>query len=76
LGHLLFTGGKEGSIRVWDLLSGISLKSLTAHLAEVTSLQVDARGSMLLSSSKDNSNRLWDIRMVFISQRIALCWIE
>jgi WD40 repeat protein len=62
LGNLLFTGGKDGAIRVWDLLSGISLKTVTSHLAEVTSLQVDEKAQYLLSASKDNSNRLWDIR--------------
>mmetsp|Transcript_60076 Transcript_60076/g.190842 ORF Transcript_60076/g.190842 Transcript_60076/m.190842 type:complete len:143 (-) Transcript_60076:20-448(-) len=33
------------------------------HLGEVTSVAMNANGSWLLSGSKDNSNRLWDVRM-------------
>jgi WD40 repeat protein len=32
--------------------------------AEVTSVEMNKAGSLLLSGSKDNSNRLWDVRLV------------
>lgn len=40
------------------------MKTLSSHLGEVTSVDMNAPGSLLLSGSKDNSNRLWDIRNV------------
>ncbi|KAJ2343122.1 hypothetical protein GGH92_005065, partial [Coemansia sp. RSA 2673] len=50
------------TIRFWDMMSGSCVKSLRSHLGEVTSVATSDSGMLLLSSSKDNSNRLWDLR--------------
>jgi WD40 repeat protein len=38
-----------------------------ACLGEVTSVEFDQYGRYLLAGCKDNSNRLWDLRMVSLS---------
>ncbi|KAJ2470704.1 hypothetical protein GGI02_002750 [Coemansia sp. RSA 2322] len=56
------TGWMVQTIRFWDMMSGSCVKSLRSHLGEVTSVATSDSGMLLLSSSKDNSNRLWDLR--------------
>lgn len=50
------------------LSSSWTLTDLTyAHvnpLGEVSNVEMNAAGTLLLSSSKDNSHRLWDVRMM------------
>lgn len=41
---------------------------MTAHVGEVTSVEFDHEGKYLLAGCKDNSNRLWDLRMVGYTQ--------
>jgi WD40 repeat protein len=36
----------------------------SSHLGEVTSMEINSDGSLLLSGSKDNSNRLWETATV------------
>ncbi|KAJ3306643.1 hypothetical protein HDU76_004797 [Blyttiomyces sp. JEL0837] len=64
MGNLIVSGSKDSTIKFWDIVSGICIKTITSHLGEVTSVEMSSNGIQLLSSSKDNSNRLWDIRTV------------
>jgi WD40 repeat protein len=45
-------------------LSIVMLSYMVTLCAEVTSVEMNKAGSLLLSGSKDNSNRLWDVRLV------------
>jgi len=64
LGNMIITGSKDHTIKFWDMSSGACVQTLTQHLGEVTSVDVmkNHSGHLLLSCSKDNSNRLWDTR--------------
>lgn len=55
---------KDNTIKFWDIVSGLCIRTISSHLGEVTSVEMNSSGTLLLSSSKDNSNRLWDVRMV------------
>jgi len=55
---------KDNTIRFWDITSGLCVNTLQGHLGEVTSVAVNSTGNLLVSCSKDNSNRLWDLRAV------------
>jgi COMPASS component SWD3 len=46
------------------MVSGSCIRTISLHLGEVTSVEMNSSGTLLLSSSKDNSNRLWDVRTV------------
>jgi COMPASS component SWD3 len=52
-------------VRFWDSVSGLCIRTLNAQLGEVTS--VDMNDVYLLTSSRDNAIRLWDVRMVRLS---------
>ncbi|KAM0746289.1 WD40 repeat-like protein [Meredithblackwellia eburnea MCA 4105] len=62
LGNLIVSGSKDGHVRFWDTVSGLNIRTLTAQVGEVTS--VDMNDVYLLTSSRDNSIRLWDVRML------------
>lgn len=49
-------------MRFWDSVSGLCIRTLNAQLGEVTS--VDMKDVYLLTSSRDNAIRIWDVRMV------------
>ena len=67
-GRLVFLGGADGSIRVYDLTrqerappmrSSDSLSVLDAHKADVNSLALSPDGSTVASASDDMSIFLW-----------------
>ena len=60
-GNMVVSGCKDGTVRFWDVLSGLMVNSIP-NFGDVTSVDVSANGMFLLTSSKGNSNRLWDLR--------------
>ena len=56
-------------MKLWDVLSGVCIKTYTQLLGEVTSLEMSDSGHYLLSGTKGNSNRLWDLRTGRAAQR-------
>lgn len=52
------------------MLSGQCLSSFNEHLGEVSGLDISRNGSLVLSASKDNSNRLWENRMGTVLHRL------
>ena len=61
-GTLVVSGGKDSTVRFWDVRSALCVRKLHHSLGEVTSVQLSPCGTQLLASSKDNSIRLWDVR--------------
>lgn len=53
---------------------GIVYKDNFFTFRGMTSVEMNSNGTLLLSSSKDNSNRLWDVRMVFINEQILIIY--
>jgi len=48
------------------------VKTMPGSLGEVTSVEFDGDGKYLLAACKDNSNRLWDLRMVSLAGQVKL----
>jgi COMPASS component SWD3 len=44
--------------------SGVLVHTISSALGEISSVDVDWQGRLLLASAKDNSNTLFDLRMV------------
>ena len=55
---------KDKVIRLWDAVGGVCIHTMAAGVGEITSGEFDHEGKYLLAGCKDNSNRLWDLRMV------------
>ncbi|KAF0728199.1 hypothetical protein Ae201684_014024 [Aphanomyces euteiches] len=62
--NLIVSGSKDGTVRFWDILSGLCVHTLRQTLGEVTSVSLSSNGLFLLTGSRNNSNRLWDMRML------------
>ena len=57
-GSTLVTGGSDGSVRVWSLLSNQPIHRLAAHDNSVTSLQFD--DARIVSGGSDGRVKIWD----------------
>lgn len=55
----LVTGGSDGSVRVWSLVSNSPIHRLAAHDNSVTSLQFD--DYRIVSGGSDGRVKIWDL---------------
>lgn len=60
-GQWLAAAGDDNSIRIWNLATGKSTKSLAKHSAPVTSLKFTPDSAKLISGSTDKSVRVWNV---------------
>jgi WD40 repeat protein len=51
----------EDPIRIWNLDTGVVVKELVGHIADVTSLVLLEDGQFLISGSQDKTIKLWDV---------------
>jgi WD40 repeat protein len=58
-GQMLFTAGKDSSIRVWDAASGQAVAALRGHLGWIRTLALSADGGTLISGSYDQTAKVW-----------------
>ncbi|MFY3284674.1 TIR domain-containing protein [Achromobacter xylosoxidans] len=61
LATMIFSGGVDGTIRVWDTHTSRCLRVLEGHTGPVGCLAIDPKGDRLLSGSDDRTIRLWDM---------------
>ncbi|WP_437565954.1 SIR2 family protein [Sorangium sp. So ce542] len=60
-GEFLASGHANGSVRIWDLATGVVRVVLVGHSGSVRSLAWSADGGTLASGSSTARTRLWDI---------------
>ncbi|MGH3853725.1 MAG: TIR domain-containing protein [Pseudonocardiaceae bacterium] len=60
-GDMLATGGADGTVRLWAILSGQRLCALDGHSETVTSVAFHPGGGILASAGFDRTIRLWDV---------------
>lgn len=59
-GYALASGSADGAVRMWDMRTGQSHRTLLGHTAPVTCLQFDE--THVISGGLDRSVRVWDLR--------------
>ncbi|KAI9149791.1 hypothetical protein H9P43_009970 [Blastocladiella emersonii ATCC 22665] len=57
--HLLVSGSRDQTIKVWSMKSGVELRSFRGHSGSVLCLQYE--GSTLVTGSSDSTVMVWDL---------------
>ena len=52
---------RDNTVRIWDVESGIAIKTLNGHTKEVSSVAYSPDGKYVVSGSSDGAVRIWDI---------------
>lgn len=60
-GRLAASGGRDGSLKLWDTATGRLLRDLYGHVNEITDLTFSSDSRRLLSGSLDTTVALWDV---------------
>ena len=59
-GSWLASGGDDGSVRIWDPVTGEQRAALAGHAGPVTAVAIAPDGTWLASGGDDGSVRIWD----------------
>lgn len=59
---LCLSAGYDGTVRLYDLFTGVHLRSLVGHARAVTAAAFNGAGNLVASGGKDASIRFWDLR--------------
>lgn len=58
--RVAISGGRDGTLRIWDLESGECVRTLTGHTGAVLSVAASADGRTVVSAGRDKTVRVWD----------------
>lgn len=70
--HILYSGSDDCTIKVWDTRSlgdGREAGAFVGHVEGITYIDSKGDGRYILSNGKDQSMKLWDLRMAMSSSR-------
>jgi WD40 repeat protein len=60
-GKRLISGGRDGTIRKWNIATGTELMKIDAHEYYITSIKINPNGKQIASSSPERTVKLWDL---------------
>lgn len=60
-GRSAISAGADGTLKLWDLISGELLHEFSGHEGAVNAIAVNGDGTRFISASTDGTLRLWDI---------------
>ncbi|KAI9645319.1 hypothetical protein NHQ30_006055 [Ciborinia camelliae] len=72
--HILYSGSDDATIKVWDTRSmgdNREAGAFIGHIEGLTYLDSKGDGRYILSNGKDQSMKLWDLRMVMSSAQFS-----
>ncbi|MDX2259376.1 MAG: protein kinase [Hyphomicrobiaceae bacterium] len=66
---VLVSGSADGTIRVWNLRRGTTLRTFASHQGSVTALSVSADGRRLVTAGDDGRLRVWNLELAIARGR-------
>jgi WD40 repeat protein len=60
-GQLLVSGGSDGALYVWSLVSYCHIKTVPGHIGWVRSIVFNHDGTTVYSGSDDGTIKIWDV---------------
>ncbi|MFQ5830914.1 MAG: WD40 repeat domain-containing protein [Candidatus Methylomirabilia bacterium] len=60
-GRLLVSGGRDKTLRLWEVATGREVRILKGHRDSVSSVAFSPDGRLLASGSQDQTVRLWEV---------------
>ncbi|ETO12138.1 hypothetical protein RFI_25237, partial [Reticulomyxa filosa] len=70
-GLFIISCSSDGTIRIWDSITGNQLKILQGHTNWVRDVRISPDGQTIISCSDDKTIRLWDIHSDSQLQRLV-----
>ncbi|MEI2579562.1 WD40 repeat domain-containing protein [Scytonema sp. PRP1] len=61
-GRLLVSGGRDGTLRLWNVQDGQSIHVLEGHTHDVYGVAISADSQLLVSTGEDQTVRLWHLQ--------------
>ncbi len=61
-GRLLVSGGRDGTLRLWNVQDGQPIHVLEGHTHDVYGLAISADNQLLISTGEDQTVRLWHLQ--------------
>jgi len=69
--NLLFTGGQDGKIIIWDIRKGQRIQTLSGHKGPIEALALSKDGESLASGGRDSMIIVWSLDRYKISKKIV-----
>lgn len=63
--HLVASGSKDQTIKVWNVLKGREGFTLAGHTSEVSTVSFSVDGKYIVSGSLDNEIKVWNVKEKF-----------
>jgi WD40 repeat protein len=60
----LISGGYDGIVMVWDMMTGICVMTLSDHTSKISSLVISPDNRIVVSGSDDKTIKIWSIVVV------------
>jgi serine/threonine protein kinase len=70
-GETLVSSSQDGTIKLWDLITGRLTRSFAAHADTVRSLSLSADGQTLASGNGDNTVKVWNLQTKELQHTLA-----
>lgn len=59
--QVLFSGARDNTVKIWELVGGSQVRSLAAHKADVRFLQTISADKVLVTGSLDGTVKFWEL---------------